>query len=399
MVDLEPTSTSTNRSAESTPAARRRVLFVSSTPHQGGIERVSIRLAAELVKAGDIDCAFACRPESFTQDACEREGVRVVPYVTRNSGDLLGVWRLARQIGRLRPDILHVHSRRDYLPAVLAVGLARRLGARSRLFFHCHMVRSLGEPENWSGAFFGRRVDRFLAVSEAVRTDLLRRHPALPQDRVVVLPNGVDVAHIRRAGEEQRREIRARWRIPETAIVIGMVGRLDAKGQAYVVQVARELQKAIEPDVRLLFVGGEGPAGYEKELREIARGCGIGHEMILTGVQEDVAPYLAAMDIFAHLPRDEAFGLAIAEAMAAQLPVVASQAPGCREVVADRESGYQVDIDQPAQITEAIVELARSAELRRRIGAAGYARVQERYSLESQLRQLTALYEDAARKP
>lgn len=376
-----------------------RILFVASTRHEGGVERVSARLAAELHRADiRVECLFACRPGSFTAEACEREGVPVLPYVAKNSGDLVAVLRLARLIAQTQPTVVHVHSRRDYLPTTLAVILARRMGATARLFFHCHLVRALGEPPAWSGRFFGRHVDRFLAVSESVRSDLLTRHPALSRDQVVILSNGVDFSRFDHASEEQGQQVREHWGIPADAFVIGMVGRLDAKGQKYVVDLAPALSKALPGGFRLLFVGGEGPAGYEKELRQLARDRGVESQMVLAGVQEEVGPYLAAMDIFAHLPEDEAFGLAIAEAMAARLPVVASTNPACREILVDGETGHVVDVADKEGMLRAFTALAGDTALRSRMGSAGYARAHENYSLESQIARLIGLYGEAAIK-
>ncbi|HEX5323207.1 MAG TPA: glycosyltransferase family 4 protein, partial [Capsulimonadaceae bacterium] len=376
-----------------------RILFVSSTAHQGGIERASVRLAGDLLrlKRKDFALGFACRPQSFTEELCVRNGVPVYPHRVRNSGDLLSIAGLAQIICSYRAQIVHVHSRRDYLPATLAVSLAHAMGHKTALFFHCHLVRALGDPPGLSGSYFARRVDRFLAVSQSVQAHLLARHPGLNADQVVVLPNSVDLQKMADADSNMRAAVREKCGIPKDATVIGMVGRLDAKGQAFLIDIAPALRKAITGPVRFLFVGGEGPLGFEKTLRELARQRGAEEEMVLTGVQENVAPFFGAMDLFAHLPNDEAFGLAIAEAMAARLPIVASLAPGCREIVRDGETGYLVDVNDKRALTEAIVALEQSPALRTKMGSAAKERVRQQYSTESQIAALSAIYAECTK--
>jgi glycosyltransferase involved in cell wall biosynthesis len=375
-------------------ASPGRILFVSSTPNQGGIERASVRMACDLAQLSNarLSLAYACRPGSFTEALCGSSGLPTFRYVPRNSGDPVSIGALARIIKTFQPAIVHVHSRRDYLPAVLAVKLARAMGHKSALFFHCHLVRPLGEPIRTSGAFFARNVDRILAVSESVRSNLYQVHPQLNTEQVVVVPNSVGVNQVERPTDILRISVRREWGIPEEALVLGMVGRLDAKGQSFLVDIAPSLREAMEVPLRFLFVGNEGPEGFELTLRRLAAKRGASDEMILTGVQEAVGPFLAAMDILVHLPDDEAFGLAIAEAMAARLPVVASLAPGCREIVQDGETGYLVEARDKPRLAEAIVKLGGSPSLRGRMGIEGQRHVRERYSTESQIASLIGLY-------
>ena len=103
----------------------------------------------------------------------------------------------------------------------------------------------------------------------------------------------------------------------------------------------------------------------------------------MLGLVRDVRAVLSAADIHAMPSRWEGFGLSAAEAMAAGLPVVATDVGGLREVVADGETGLLVRPGDPFALAEAIETLARDADLRRRLGEAGRRRVARKYPVDA----------------
>ena len=305
------------------PSAKPRILYVASTRHSGGLEVASVRLAAQLMNLHPErqQIIFACRPGQYVETECSRRGIPTAALTIRNSGDFSGVQRLIDIVERERIDIIHVHSRRDYVIAALAVSRMRKsqIGpAAPKLLLHLHLVRPLGSPAFVSGFLFAPLVDKVLAVSQSVRRNLLRCHPQLAPEQVVIVPNAVDASKFRR-DDTLRAEIRARYGIADSAMVIGMIGRLDAKGQE---QVIRALATPTLRDAApyLLLVGNEGKPGTQRRLMRIAKRLRVQDQLIFCGEQDGIAPYLSAIDILAHIPIDEAFGLAPAEAMASGLP-------------------------------------------------------------------------------
>ena len=151
-----------------------RLLYVASTKSQGGIERHSVDLAAALAERGAF-VQFACCPGGFVESWCRQLGLRTSTFQVRNSGDLGAALRLAWIIRDSRIDIVHAHSRRDYVVAVLGVALARRMTRRRLgLVLHAHMIRPLGDPSRLSGRFFEWGADAVVAVSGTV-CDRLRQ--------------------------------------------------------------------------------------------------------------------------------------------------------------------------------------------------------------------------------
>jgi glycosyltransferase involved in cell wall biosynthesis len=363
-----------------------RVLFVATSGGEGGIERYSMRLAA-LLRARGVAVIYACRPDGFLASQCAALGIPTVAWQVRNSGDIASALALARLVRRNAIDIVHVHSRRDYVPAVLAARLARR----ARLLLHAHLVRALGDPPRLAGRFFRWGADRVIAVSEAVRQRLLQEH-GFSLSFVPLLPNGVDVTAYEKGDGAA---LRKTWGIPPDALVIGMIGRLNAKGQDLLLSAGPDLIRS-NPQVWFVVAGPVGAADDRERLLRQAQALGIADRLILPGMIEDVPSAMAAFDILAHLPSDESFGLALAEAMAAGKPTVATDIGGCREVVLDRQTGFLVPFGDAAALHAALQQLldpVTGPSLRTRMGVAGRDRIITDFSLDRQVERLYTLYQ------
>ncbi|BDI32151.1 glycosyl transferase family 1 [Capsulimonas corticalis] len=381
------------------PPAAPRVLYVATSSGEGGIERHSIRLA-ERLRDRDVTVGYCCAPNTFLSQTCGECGIPAYPLVSRNSGDPAAIVRLASIIRRERPDVVHVHSRRDYVPALLAAGLVRggsRSGRKPHLLIHSHLDKPLGEPHALSGWFFQKTASRVIAVSAAVQQRLLQLHN-LPDSFVPIIHNGIDLGAfttpntlmhgLRRAGA------RLTWRIESKAMVIGMVGRLYAKGQEMMVAALPALLKK-HPSLHLVLVGPEGDAGDKQRLKGLIAEAGVTDKVTIAGRREDIPELLPAFDLLVHLPKTESFGLALVEAMATGLPVIASNIGGCAEVVRDDQSGYLIPHGDMTALSEAITRLIsgpHAAALRTRLGQRGHDIAWECFSIEQQVDRLEELY-------
>ena len=378
-------------------AAMPRVLFVASTTSQGGIERHSVELAAALQARG-VPLLFACPPGSHLDVWCRARGILTLPFRVRNSGDLGAAGRLARLIRARGIDIVHAHSRRDYVVAAVGTRLVRN----AKLVLHAHMVRPLGEPPRLAGRFFAWGTDAVIAVSGAV-CDRLRHDHQFNPALVHLIYNGVDLTEFAADGSPaaraQRRQARQDWGIPDNVPLLGMIGRLDAKGQSDLVAVIPALSDLA---LHIVLIGSEGKPGEQARLTAQAESAGLVDRLHFTGPRDDIPTLLPALDVLVHLPRDESFGLALAEAMAAGLPTVAANIGGCREVVRDALTGLLVPPGDASALTEALECLLNPAEgaaRRASFGEAGRRVVAENFSRTRQLDLLQGLYRQLCPSP
>lgn len=381
-----------------TQARPVRLLFVATSAGRGGIERHSVRLAACLERRG-ASVTYACRPGGFLEELCLQSGVDTHPLVVRNSGDLRAALSLARVIRTHGINIVHAHSRRDFVVSALGVAWSRcRLrgrGERPRLMLHAHLIKGFGTPAWLSGRFFERAADAVLAVSAATREFLIGVHGFRPSF-VSVLHNGVEVDAFDVPAlqcQEWRTRVRRQWGLPEDARIVGMIGGLGAKGQETLLKVAPRVL-ALCPDAHFVFAGPEGEAGGRLRLLRLVASGRIAARVLVTGEPESVPAMLAALDVLAHLPRQEAFGLVLAEAMAAGLPVVAADVGGCAEVVEDGVTGTLVRPGDDAGLVEALAGTLdrRGTASGRRMAQASRRRARGLFSIQKQVEGLEALY-------
>ncbi len=378
--------------------AALRVLYLASTKSQGGIERHSVDLASALREKG-VAVQYACSPGGYVEAWCAERGIPTLPFRVRNSGDLGAVFRLAGLIRAQRIDVVHAHSRRDYVIVVLGTALARLGSPRHpHLILHAHMNRPLGSPPRLSGRFFAWGADAVVAVSGTV-ADRLHSDHQFSHTLVCRIYNGIPLGDYAPPGSAEaqalREEVRHEWGYPPSALVLGVVGRLDAKGQASLVRVLPDLGWRF-PDLRLVLIGSEGEPGARAEMDALASEGGVTDRLTYTGPREDVPRLLSGLDVLVHLPRDEAFGLALAEAMAAGLPTVATRVGGCREVVQEGTTGLLVEPgDLPALSTalEFLLDPAEGAARRTAMGGAGRQVVEAEFTRGRQVALLLALYQ------
>ncbi|MFD4606080.1 glycosyltransferase [Streptomyces sp. NPDC058464] len=268
-------------------------------------------------------------------DGLAADGVRVVHLGMAGNRDLSALPRLVRLIRRGRYDLVHTHLYRACLYGRIAARLA---GVRAVVATE----HSLGDSqlegrELTSGVralyLAGERLGRSTVAVSPTVAERLRRW-GVPGPRIEVVPNGIDMERFR-FDPARRQRVRDRLGIPGDAWVVGAVGRL-APGKRFGVLI--EALARLPSDSRLLLVGG-GPE--EDALRRTARDAGVADRVLFAGERPyasdsdqdpDLPALTAAMDVFASPCAEEAFGLAVVEALAAGLPVLYSSCPAIEDL-------------------------------------------------------------------
>ncbi|MFG2961658.1 MULTISPECIES: glycosyltransferase [unclassified Streptomyces] len=263
------------------------------------------------------------------------DGVRVVHLGMAGNRDLGALPRLVRVIRRGRYDLVHTHLYRACLYGRIAARLA---GVRAVVATE----HSLGDTqlegrELTAGVralyLAGERLGRSTVAVSPTVAERLRRW-GVPGPRIEVVPNGIDLERFR-FDPAVRQRTRARLGLPQDAHVIGGIGRL-APGKRFDVLIGALAR--LPADCRLLLVGG-GPE--EGALRRAARTAGVAGRVLFAGERPyvsdrahdpDLPSLVAAMDVLASPSAQEAFGLAVVEALAAGLPVLYSSCPAVEDL-------------------------------------------------------------------
>jgi glycosyltransferase involved in cell wall biosynthesis len=314
----------------------------------------------------------------FAPGPFEREvaalGIDTLVFVPGRFRDLhreaLAIARLARALRRLRPDLVLAWLTRDQLyvgPAALAAGMA-------------------GRVVWWQHLLAGGRLDRVATLLPAKAIGTSSHGAAMAQQRMrpsrptFTVHPGIDAPE---PGDPARAAaLREQLGIPAGRLVATNVARLQPwKGQPLLLHATAALRDR-GADVHALFVGGDAHGlapEYGPQLRRTAAELGIEDRVTFAGQVADPGPLLGVTDVLVNLAALEPFGIAMVEAMALGLPVVAVDAVGPREIVVDGATGRIVPA-APTALADALEELARDGDLRARMGAAGRARFAERFT-------------------
>jgi glycosyltransferase involved in cell wall biosynthesis len=268
----------------------------------------------------------------------------------------------------LRPDLIHTN-----MEVVLDGALiGRALGVPHVMHYRGN---TLDEPKlvfdglTWLWTRLSLRV---FCISESTAAVFRARG----RDRQVeVLYNPIDLAAF--AAAVRVESVRASLGAREGAPLVGTVGRLHPrKDLETFVRAAAEVAAEI-PDARFAVVGAaDGPEeeAYLSHLRALAAELAIDARLTWVGARRDIPAVMKAMDVFVLSSRHEGFGRALAEAMAAGLPVVATDEGALPELVADGQAGLLAPAGAPAAFAARIVELLRDPPRRAALGAAAHAR-------------------------
>lgn len=227
--------------------------------------------------------------------------------------------------------------------------------------------------------------DRYVAVSQATMDSGVNARIMHPR-KVDVIWNGIPADA---APPEARNHVRAGWNIPDDAVLVGTVARLEKqKGIADFLNAVAILAPQ-RPAARFVVVG-EGP--LRDALTAQARDLGIADRVLFAGWRDDVAAVMSALDVFCLPSLWEQFPFSVLEAMAASRPVVATRVDGVPEAVVDGETGLLVPSRDTGAMAAALLRVVDSADLRTRMGAAGRARVTEAFSIDEMIRKYDAAF-------
>ncbi|WP_163779118.1 glycosyltransferase family 4 protein [Myxococcus vastator] len=357
-------------------------VFVGTSAGARGTETHLVSMVRALAQAGH-QVATVARPNSFISRELLASGLLVEPGLFRNAADVRGVGGVLRAARRVRPDWLVGSFGHEYWP-LLALG--RLTGTRVALFRH---LNSRLKPA--SRVLLPRWADRFIAVSESMRSDLVRQGVA--PERIQLLYNPLDVEHFR-PDAELRATTRQALGIGATEVLVGFAGALKKEKGAFSLAKAFNEAMAQRPALRALWVGEE--TAHARLREAISPEFQARH--ILQGWTRDMRPLYAAMDAFA-VPSEwlEPFGRVSSEAQACGVPVLASRIGGLPETLSEDESGWLLAPGNVAAWRDAITAVCDLLPARREeMGAAGTRFVRERFSLERIAAEFITILEGSA---
>lgn len=291
------------------------------------------------------------------------------------SADRSAIKQIRKLLKELKPDLVYAHS--------------SKAGALTRLACLGLKIPVVYNPHGW--AFNMRQsklktcaykliekiqvpfTTKIVCISEAEQKSALD-NKICKQDKLEVIPNGIDFAEIDQAKKLTRKELG----IPDNAFVVGQVGRLTKqKAPDIFVEMASRVKREV-PNAYFLMVGN---GDQEAEIRQKIKALGLEDSFLITGWVENPTSYINCMDVATLLSRWEGFGLVLAEYMYCGVPVVATKVDAIPYVIENGQTGLLVAIDDSQAVLDAILKLHDEKKLRPYLVNQGEKAVKEKFDI------------------
>jgi len=373
------------------PSATRppAVLHVVDSLERGGLERLVHDLALAQHRAGWTVAVFSIQATEGYRAELQAAGVPVIVGNKQGTLDVKLLALLRRTLREFRIDTVHAHNFVPSYHAALAMLLMPRKPA---LVITCHDMgtrlanRRLRTLFSWAVT----RSQRVAMVGRQVFERFLR-DGFVPASKAETVLNAVPVERFTLTAA-RRRQARLTLGLSDDALVVGCVGRLvELKNHVALIRLWPQVMQR-HPKARLVLVG-DGP--LRDTLSQQAHLAGVAEHVLLAGLHPNVADLLPAFDLFALPSFTEGVSIALLEAAATGLPVLASAVGGNVEVVQDGVTGRLFDVKSEAALAAALLALLDDADARRAMGEAGRNWVHQHASLDSLHQHYGRIYRDA----
>ena len=378
------------------PTRNPHILYVTEALYRAGTEG-HLATVAPAMRARGWDVSIFCLSDvGPLASGLERKGVRVIgpPLRQLSKRSFLFVLRIGLAALKLfwtllrrRPLIVHFFLPGPYIvgaPVALLAGVPVRIMSRRSL----NRYQSAWPLARRVEPILHRHMTEILANSQSIVRELTEEEGCDPK-RVSIIYNGVDVARFDSAEAAKLESLigKARPRL----VLITVANLIPYKGHADLLEALAGIKAKLPQPWTLLCAGRD--TGIEEALRRQASRLGLNENVEFLGEKANVASLLKASDIALLCSHQEGFPNVILEAMAAKLPVIATDVGGTSEAVAANKTGLIVPPHDPTRLGAAILELATDARRCEAMGRAGYERAVEKFTIEACIDNYARLYD------
>jgi glycosyltransferase involved in cell wall biosynthesis len=306
-------------------------------------------------------------------------------------------------INKIKPDIVHTHAAKS--------GVIGRMAADACKVpvivhtFHGHVFHSYFNKLTSSTfihieRYLAKRSSGIIAISKSQKDELCNTYKICPEEKVNIIPLGLDLDKFRIGFTGKRATFRSRFFIAEDEIAIGIIGRIvPVKNHSLFAAIAAQVLRQTDKKVKFIIIGdGESRSQLETELKaanvdyayypEEQRSA----QAICTSWQTDMDIVLAGLDIVMLTSHNEGTPVSLIEAQAAARPIVSTDVGGVSDVVLNGVSGYTAEAGNAEEFTAALLKLIDDEQLREQMGLKGQDFVQQKFSYNRLVTDMSAYY-------
>ncbi len=330
----------------------------------------------------------------------------VVPEMKRDispMNDGYAYRKVKELIEKFRPDIVHTHAAKSGVIGRLAAD-ACKVPVIVHTFhghvFHSYFSKMKSNTFIQIERYLAKKSTGIIAISDIQKQELAHQYKICPEDKIQIIPLGLDLDKFQKHQDVKRAEFRKRFQITDDEIAIGIIGRVvPVKNHSMFVRAAKRILAQTNHPVRFIVIGdGDMRPQLEQEFKD----AGIDYAYypeeqraataICTSWQTDMDVVLAGMDIVALTSHNEGTPVSLIEAQAASRPVVSTNVGGVADVVADNQCGYITEPDNEELFAEAVLRFVENEDKRAYFGSQGRKFVQGKYSYQRLVKDMSDYY-------
>jgi len=365
-----------------------RVLHLISSSGFLGAENVVLELSKETAKQGYwVTIGILENRNNLHMELADRarsEGLQVQIFPCKGRYDYRTIASIQDFIDRERPDILHSHNYKSNFYAW------RALSGRKISWIITNHGKRLGVKlsiYNWLNILFMKKANKIVAVSQTLADEMIQY--GISSSRMHIIDNGVNLERFTNLLEHN--DLRKSFGLNGNHKIIGTIGSLtEEKGHIYIIEAARQVIDK-HPECRFLIIGD---GSQRHSLEEKVSHLRLTGEVLFTGSRKDVPEILSMLDAFVLPSLKEGLPMALLEAMASKVPVIATSVGAIPKVVEDGISGILIPPKNSDAIAEAINTMLSDGNSAKEMGLKGFEKVRDHYSSKQMAEKYLTVYQE-----
>ncbi|KZZ71147.1 hypothetical protein A3765_15050 [Oleiphilus sp. HI0130] len=359
----------------------KKVFLLRATGQVLGAEKVVLELAEELPKHGyhpiiGIPVEHGVKPDLY--HAAIKQGSEVFTFDIRSAFDLRAIKKIKAFIRKNEIDIIHSHGYREDFYTLFGSGPAKKIATNHLWKKSNRKLRLYALLDS----IMLRRFDKVVAVSQPILEEMKQKN--IPSDKLYCISNGIKLKE-----SEELKNIREELDLKENAYLIGTLSSLTTEKGIDTAIKALALITDQLPQARLIVTGD----GRERDnLEELARNLSITDKVLFLGRREDTHRILKSLDMFVMPSLKEGLPIALLEAMAARLPIIATKVGDIPKVI-NKLNGVVIEASIPHLLAEEVQYLYKNPTTAKTLGEKAYETVKNEFSASSMTRKYADLYD------
>jgi len=343
----------------------------------GGAE-VRLTETCEFLKKRGHEIYVICKKNTPLFTWITKSNYSVYTHTPINSADLFNTFLIALRILKWDADIIHVHTGRDYVPAILAGMISN-----CPVIIHRRLLYPLNVFTRW---ILKKRKVSFISVSERVTT-ILTKIDKIPLKKICTIKNAIDPSRIDYKKSEVEK-LKQEYNLDGKKVILSIGNLYPSKGHDDLIKSIKFLKKKINDFI--LLIAGEG--SEKKHLESLIEKLGLNNYVKLLGRRDDVSSLLNICDCFVLLSWEDPFPGAIIEALASGKPIIGCNAGGVPEIIKDGKTGFLVPPHNPEKVSDILYKLLLDESTLKIMGINAKKDFNERFNIEIMINKIENLY-------